>query len=96
MDSASASGAVFVTVGTTRFDDLVKEVLTPSVQKELHRKGYSRMIVQYGNSEVEWPDEKGKLQAEQGCMTPPEAGRLLPPAREIHATFHLQITVLCR
>ena len=61
MDSASPSGAVFVTVGTTRFDDLVKEVLTPSVQEELHQRGYSRMIVQYGKSEVEWPDEKGKF-----------------------------------
>ena len=58
MDSASRT--VFVTVGTTRFDDLVKEVLRPDVQKELHRRGYSRMIVQFGNSELEWPKEKGK------------------------------------
>ena len=61
MESTTASGAVFVTVGTTRFDDLVEEVLQPSVQKELQRRGYLRMIVQYGNSEVEWPDKKGKL-----------------------------------
>ena len=60
----SASRAVFVTVGTTRFDDLVKEVLRPDVQKELHRRGYSRMIVQFGNSELEWPNEKGKLHLE--------------------------------
>lgn len=58
MDSASRT--VFVTVGTTRFDGLVKAVLQSDVQKELHKRGYSRMIVQYGNSEVERPDEEGK------------------------------------
>ena len=57
----SASGTVFVTVGTTRFDGLVEAVLRPGVQKELQKRGYSRMIVQCGNSEVEGPDEKGKF-----------------------------------
>lgn len=39
---------VFVTVGTTCFDALVKAVDTPHVKEELWRKGYTELIIQMG------------------------------------------------
>ncbi|GAB2228941.1 hypothetical protein Droror1_Dr00023075 [Drosera rotundifolia] len=39
---------VFVTVGTTLFDALVREVDTPEVKKELYAKGYTHLLIQIG------------------------------------------------
>nr|XP_009776141.1 PREDICTED: putative bifunctional UDP-N-acetylglucosamine transferase and deubiquitinase ALG13 [Nicotiana sylvestris]XP_009776142.1 PREDICTED: putative bifunctional UDP-N-acetylglucosamine transferase and deubiquitinase ALG13 [Nicotiana sylvestris] len=39
---------VFVTVGTTCFDALVRAVDTPEVKKELFRKGYTNILIQIG------------------------------------------------
>ncbi|XP_031101029.1 UDP-N-acetylglucosamine transferase subunit ALG13 homolog [Ipomoea triloba] len=52
MGEGDAKGAdkriVFVTVGTTCFDALVKTVDTAEVRKELFKKGYTDIIVQMG------------------------------------------------
>jgi beta-1,4-N-acetylglucosaminyltransferase len=60
---------VFVTVGTTRFDGLVKAVLRPQVQQQLKRKGYEKVVVQFGKSDVDWPSEKGD---ESSCICYPQ------------------------
>ncbi|VDP93291.1 unnamed protein product [Echinostoma caproni] len=43
---------VFVTVGTTQFDDLVVEVNKPSFHIALWLIGYRKLIVQYGNGTI--------------------------------------------
>lgn len=43
----------FVTVGSTRFDALVQTVLSTPCLSTLHSKGYSRLVVQCGNSDFE-------------------------------------------
>lgn len=40
----------FVTVGSTRFDRLVERALSDSVIDTLRAKGYSKIVVQCGNS----------------------------------------------
>ena len=42
---------VFITVGTTKFDKLLKKLLDLDIQKALKAKGYTELTVQYGNSE---------------------------------------------
>ena len=42
---------VFVTVGTTKFDKLLKRLLDLDVQKALKAKGYTELTIQYGNSD---------------------------------------------
>jgi UDP-N-acetylglucosamine transferase subunit ALG13 len=44
---------VFVTVGSTKFDALVAAVFTEQVLLSLHRKGYTKLVVQCGNSAFE-------------------------------------------
>lgn len=45
---------VFVTVGTTKFDDLLVEVDSMSFQTLLQKSyGTKKVIVQYGNSQVQ-------------------------------------------
>ena len=39
---------VFVTVGTTSFDTLVKAVDSPMVKQELFAKGYTHLLIQMG------------------------------------------------
>ncbi|XP_014468900.1 PREDICTED: UDP-N-acetylglucosamine transferase subunit ALG13 homolog [Dinoponera quadriceps] len=46
---------VFVTVGTTKFDDLVNTVLNRAVLEALSARDYRRLILQTGNSSIE-PD----------------------------------------
>ncbi|XP_077268237.1 alg13 UDP-N-acetylglucosaminyltransferase subunit [Temnothorax americanus] len=41
---------VFVTVGTTKFDDLITTVLSRAVLEALSARGYKRLILQIGNS----------------------------------------------
>jgi beta-1,4-N-acetylglucosaminyltransferase len=43
----------FVTIGSTRFDTLVQAVFTEDVLSSLCRKGYTRLVVQCGNSTFE-------------------------------------------
>ena len=40
---------VFVTVGTTLFDELIKSVMKKEVLENLFKKGYSTMTIQFGN-----------------------------------------------
>ncbi|KAF5175310.1 glycosyltransferase family protein [Thalictrum thalictroides] len=48
-DSGVRSGkTVFVTVGTTSFDELVKAIDTREVKEELSRKGYTHILIQMG------------------------------------------------
>ncbi|KAL9235059.1 hypothetical protein vseg_009858 [Gypsophila vaccaria] len=48
VDSVNAKRVVFVTVGTTLFDALVRAVDTPEVKKELYAKGYTHLLIQIG------------------------------------------------
>ncbi|KAI0928491.1 hypothetical protein AcW1_005721 [Taiwanofungus camphoratus] len=49
----STQKLVFVTVGSTRFDPLVQAVLSDTVLNALRSKGYSKVIAQCGNSELD-------------------------------------------
>ena len=42
---------VFVTVGTTRFDDLVATIVSDEVLQVLYDKGFRHLTIQYGNGE---------------------------------------------
>ncbi|CCJ30335.1 unnamed protein product [Pneumocystis jirovecii] len=42
---------VFVTVGSTRFDALISSIQQKEVQKALIAHGFSKILVQYGNSQ---------------------------------------------
>ncbi|TGZ39023.1 Uncharacterized protein DBV15_02387 [Temnothorax longispinosus] len=46
---------VFVTVGTTKFDDLITTVLSRAVLEALSARGYKHLILQIGNSDLK-PD----------------------------------------
>lgn len=46
---------VFVTVGTTKFDNLITTVLSSAVLKALSARNYNHLILQIGNSNLE-PD----------------------------------------
>ena len=47
---------VFVTVGTTKFDSLVRKVLSEDVLVALKAKGYNQVTIQSGKSDF---DKKG-------------------------------------
>jgi beta-1,4-N-acetylglucosaminyltransferase len=47
----SSNKAVFVTVGTTCFDELIKNIDSPHFASALLEKGYSSLIIQSGSSE---------------------------------------------
>ncbi|XP_031276550.1 UDP-N-acetylglucosamine transferase subunit ALG13 homolog isoform X1 [Pistacia vera] len=47
-DSVGLKRIVFVTVGTTCFDALVKAVDTLEVKQELSRRGYTHLVIQMG------------------------------------------------
>jgi UDP-N-acetylglucosamine transferase subunit ALG13 len=49
----STSMRVLITVGSTRFDALVKAALSQPVLNALTQKGYSDVVIQCGNSQVE-------------------------------------------
>ena len=53
-----AMATVLVTVGTTRFDDLIQTIFSPEVQKALKSRGYQKLRIQSGHSQVSWPDPK--------------------------------------
>lgn len=52
--------AVFVTVGTTSFDELIEEVNKPRFHKALYNLGYRRIFIQYGTGTTE-PLVQGSL-----------------------------------
>ncbi|XP_036324568.1 UDP-N-acetylglucosamine transferase subunit ALG13 homolog [Rhagoletis pomonella] len=41
--------AIYVTVGTTRFDELVEEVVSAQVLRTLQQRGCRNLIIQYGH-----------------------------------------------
>lgn len=43
---------IFVTVGTTEFDELIETVLSPKILQALSSKGYTEMILQIGRSSL--------------------------------------------
>ncbi|KAL4555389.1 hypothetical protein LXL04_038007 [Taraxacum kok-saghyz] len=47
-NSFESKKIVFVTVGTTSFDSLVKSVDTEQVKQELFKKGYTHLVIQMG------------------------------------------------
>ena len=54
---------VFVTVGTTKFDKLLKRLLDSDIQKALKAKGYTELTIQYGNSD--FVDPRTELESEE-------------------------------
>lgn len=44
--------SVFITVGSTRFDQLVNVVLSETIQKELRLQGYHQITIQHGSSPI--------------------------------------------
>ncbi|KAL5729732.1 N-acetylglucosaminyldiphosphodolichol N-acetylglucosaminyltransferase [Ranunculus cassubicifolius] len=48
IDDGSGIRSVFVTVGTTSFDALVKTVDTQEVKEKLYSKGYTHLLIQMG------------------------------------------------
>ncbi|KAK9691869.1 hypothetical protein RND81_09G225500 [Saponaria officinalis] len=48
IDEVKSKRVVFVTVGTTLFDALVRSVDTPEVKQELYAKGYTHLLIQIG------------------------------------------------
>lgn len=54
-DGSKPKKIVFVTVGTTCFDALVRAVDTQAVKEELFRRGYTHLLIQMGRgSYVPW------------------------------------------
>ncbi|KAI7837467.1 hypothetical protein COHA_008725 [Chlorella ohadii] len=51
MDGSSAGGTVFVTVGTTKFDALIRAVDQQAFADVLVAKGYTRLVMQIGRAE---------------------------------------------
>lgn len=51
-NSKFGSKTVFVTVGTTRFDDLVRQVVADEMCQKFRQSGFKRMIVQTGSSPI--------------------------------------------
>lgn len=49
---------VFVTVGTTKFESLVRKVLSEDVLLALKAKGYTKITIQSGKSDF---DKKGLI-----------------------------------
>lgn len=47
-DSLKSKKVVFVTVGTTCFDSLVRAVDTQEVREALFKKGYTHLVIQMG------------------------------------------------
>ncbi|CAO2832668.1 unnamed protein product [Amaranthus hypochondriacus] len=47
-DNKDSKKIVFVTVGTTLFDALVRAVDTPEVKQELYAKGFTHLLIQIG------------------------------------------------
>ncbi|KAL0699897.1 hypothetical protein Bca4012_056019 [Brassica carinata] len=47
-ENDDAKRLVFVTVGTTSFDALVNAVVSDNVKEELHKRGYTRLLIQMG------------------------------------------------
>ena len=45
----------FVTVGSTKFDDLIDTVTSEDFLTRLFATGYTRLVVQYGNSNLQRP-----------------------------------------
>ncbi|CAL5378958.1 unnamed protein product [Camellia sinensis] len=63
-DSIKPERIIFVTVGTTRFDALVRVVDTPEVRQELFNKGYTHLLIQMGRGSY----IPTKSSGEGGCL----------------------------
>lgn len=50
--ASSNKRIVFVTVGSTRFDDLVEKVLSEEIGRKLVMAKFDRLMVQSGNSQI--------------------------------------------
>lgn len=48
---------VFVTVGTTKFPQLVSAILSPDILSLLYSQGYSSLTIQAGNTSVQSPTD---------------------------------------
>ena len=46
--TATASASVFVTVGTTKFDELIAECSKITIHKALYALGFRKLIIQFG------------------------------------------------
>ncbi|XP_011023553.1 PREDICTED: UDP-N-acetylglucosamine transferase subunit ALG13 homolog [Populus euphratica] len=70
---------VFVTVGITLFDDLVRTVDTKEVKQELLRKGYTDLVIQMGRGSytpTKCDGEHGSLAVDYSTFSPSIADHL--------------------
>uniref|UniRef100_H2ZD32 UDP-N-acetylglucosamine transferase subunit ALG13 n=1 Tax=Ciona savignyi TaxID=51511 RepID=H2ZD32_CIOSA len=58
--------SVFVTVGTTSFDELVETITSRPLQKALQRRGYNKVTIQYGRGNYEVKDVSSADYSVQG------------------------------
>ncbi|KAH7674641.1 N-acetylglucosaminyldiphosphodolichol N-acetylglucosaminyltransferase protein [Dioscorea alata] len=73
MDSGKSKKMVFVTVGTTCFDALVKAVDSPQVRHELWSKGYTHLVIQMGRGShfpSKFSGEDGSLAVDYFTFSP--------------------------
>ena len=64
---------VFVTVGTTQFQELVAMALSPSVKRELVDQGFRGLVVQYGSGQAVVAEDANALpglEVEQFALKP--------------------------
>ena len=52
----------FVTVGSTKFDDLIDAIASEQFLTRLLARGYTRLVIQYGNSKLREPFHTGASQ----------------------------------
>ena len=58
---ATMSKTVLVTVGTTKFDELIHAVIQPDALTALKQQGYTDVLLQTGNTDVEIAEAGGQL-----------------------------------
>ncbi|KAJ0965552.1 hypothetical protein J5N97_026690 [Dioscorea zingiberensis] len=79
MESKESKKMVFVTVGTTSFDALVRAVDSPQVRDELSSKGYTHLLIQMGRGSYfpsKFSGEDGSLAVDYFTFSPSIADHL--------------------
>uniref|UniRef100_A0A8C5TSI5 UDP-N-acetylglucosamine transferase subunit ALG13 n=1 Tax=Malurus cyaneus samueli TaxID=2593467 RepID=A0A8C5TSI5_9PASS len=56
--------SVFVTVGTTSFDELIAAARSPPALQALHSRGYQKLVLQVGRGALPQPGSSGALAVE--------------------------------
>jgi beta-1,4-N-acetylglucosaminyltransferase len=66
----SSKGVLFVTVGTTRFNELVDAVTTTQSLEWMEKEGFTHLLIQYGTgSQPKFPPHNGSFQIQMECYS---------------------------